>query len=114
MRRDANKLIYLRRSALFFRGDKVLLCWRPDEENSWELPRGTSVSGEGSAAPDRREVAEETDLQISDERVAFVLRPTRWDTAHYPIEVIVRGAERDYTAEPMQLEDPLVSSFVSL
>jgi len=111
---DDREPVDLRCSVLFFRHASVLLCRRTDQENSWVLPGGTPHPGEGSAAAARREVAEETGLQISAERVAFVLETTSWDATHHLIEIIFLGAERDRHAEPVQLEEGLEPSFVLL
>jgi hypothetical protein len=70
---DDSEPIAVRASMLFFRRDSVLLCRRTDEDHVYVLPGGTPAHGEGTAAAARREVAEETGLQIAAERVAFVL-----------------------------------------
>jgi ADP-ribose pyrophosphatase YjhB (NUDIX family) len=111
---DDQDPVNLRCSVLFTRDDSVLLCRRTDEENTWVLPGGTPRQGEGTAAAARREVAEETGLQIAAERVAFVLETTSWDRDHHLIEIIFVGSERDRTAEPIQLETGLAPSFVPL
>jgi 8-oxo-dGTP diphosphatase len=59
--------VNLRCSAVVFRGESVLLCRRSSSEDTWVLPGGTPRAGEGSAMAARREVAEETGLQIETE-----------------------------------------------
>ncbi|HTW08346.1 MAG TPA: NUDIX hydrolase [Acidimicrobiales bacterium] len=108
------ELVNLRCSVLFFRNESVLLCRRTDEHDAWVLPGGTPAPGEGSAAAARREVAEETGIQVSAERVAFVLETTSWDNDHHLIEIVFMGAERDRSAEPIKREDHLAPFFVAL
>jgi 8-oxo-dGTP diphosphatase len=111
---DDQDPVNLRCSVLFLRDSSVLLCRRTDDENTWVLPGGTPRRGEGTSAAARREVAEETGLQISAERVVFVLETTSWDGDHHLIEIVFVGAERDRNAQPIQLETGLAPSFVSL
>jgi len=111
---DDGQPVDLRCSVLFFRRDSVLLCRRTGVEGLWVLPGGTPRSGEGTAATARREVEEETGLQVSAERVAFVLETSSWDRAHHLIEIVFLGAERDASATPRQREDNLEPQFVKL
>lgn len=111
---DDGQPVDLRCSVLFFRRDSVLLCRRTDEEDVWVLPGGSPRSGEGTAATARREVEEETGLQVSAERVAFVLETSSWDRAHHLIEIVFLGAERDASAVPRQREHGLEPHFVKL
>jgi 8-oxo-dGTP diphosphatase len=111
---DDREPVNLRCSVLFLRGTSVLLCRRTYEEDTWVLPGGTPHRGEGSAAAARREVAEETGLQVAAERVAFVLETTSWDAKQHLIEIVFVGAERERGAEPKQLEKGLAPSFVPL
>lgn len=104
--------VLLRCSVLFFRDDCVLLCRRADEPDVWVLPGGTPRPGEATAATARREVAEETGLDISAERIAFVLEATSWEGDFHLVEIVFVGAERDRQAEPEQREDALVPVFV--
>lgn len=104
----------LRCSVVFFRNDAVLLCRRTDESRTWVLPGGTPHRGEGSAAAARREVAEETGLQVAAERVAFVLETTSPDTVQHLVDIVFMGAERDRHAEPVQIEARLAPEFVLL
>ncbi len=111
---DDGAPVDLRCSVVFFRDDSVLLCRRTDREDVWVLPGGTPRSGEGTALAARREIAEETGLEVAAERVAFVLETSSWDRAHHRIEVVFLGAERDRTALPVQLEEGLEPTFVRL
>lgn len=111
---DDGAPVDLRCSVLLFRNDSVLLCRRTDQDDVWMLPGGTPQSGEGTAAAVRREVQEETGLQVAAERVAFVLETSSWDRAHHRIEIVFFGADRDARAIPQQLEEHLEPSFVAL
>jgi 8-oxo-dGTP diphosphatase len=111
---DDGEPVDLRCSVLFFRNDSVLLCRRTDQEDVWVLPGGTPRSGEGTAAAARREVEEETGMQVAAERVAFVLETSSWDREHHRIEIVFLGAERDRRAIPVQLEESLDPSFIPL
>lgn len=111
---DDGAPVDLRCSVLFFRGDSVLLCRRTGRDDGWVLPGGTPRRGESTAAAARREVAEETGMQVSAEHVAFVLETSSWDGGHHLIEIVFLGAERDVGARPVQLEKGLEPSFVPL
>lgn len=111
---DDGEPVDLRCSVLFFRNDSVLLCRRTDHQDMWVLPGGTPQAGEGTAAAARREVQEETGLQVAAERVAFVLETSSWDRVHHRIEIVFLGSERDPRAVPAQLEAHLEPSFVPL
>lgn len=111
---DDGAPVNLRCSVLFFRNDAVLLCRRTDRDDMWVLPGGTPDLGEGTATAARREVEEETGLQVSAERVAFVLETSSWDRDHHLIEIVFLGAERDRSAEPRQMEERLEPVFVRL
>ena len=104
----------LRCSVLLFRSDSVLLCRRTDRKDVWVLPGGTPRGGEATAAAARREVEEETGLQVAAERVAFVLETSSWDRVHHRIEIVFLGAEQDRRTVPVQLEENLDPSFVPL
>ena len=109
---DDSEPIAVRASVLFFRDERVLLCRRTDEEAVWVLPGGTPAPGEGTAAAARREVAEETGLQVAAERVAFVLEATSWDGEQHLIEIVFLGSERDRNAGLLQVEERLAPAFV--
>lgn len=111
---DDGALVNLRCSVLFFRKESVLLCRRTDRPDVWVLPGGAPEIGEGTAAAARREVEEETGLQVAAERVAFVLETSSWNRDHHLIEIVFLGSERDRSAEPRQMEEHLDPAFVSL
>lgn len=112
---DDGHLVDLRCSVIVFRADSVLLCRRTDKaDDNWVLPGGTPRQGEGSAAAARREVAEESDLQVSTEGVAFVLEASSWDRSHHRIEIVFFGKDENPTADPRRLEPHLEPQFVPL
>lgn len=111
---DLGELVNLRCSALVLRGEEVLLCRRLDSENTWVLPGGTPKSGEGTAAAAQREVAEETGLIITAERVAFVLETTSRDVSHHLIEIVFVGTEQEKLVQPRQKEAGLLPMFAAL
>ena len=111
---DDGERVDLRCSVLVFGEDAVRLCRRTDSEDVWVLPGGTPRDGEATAVAACREVCEGTSIQISAERVAFVLETSSWDRAHHLIEIVFLGAERDRSAAPVQLEPKLHPSFVLL
>ena len=107
-------LLNLRCSAMVLRNDTVLLCHRPNSEGTWVLPGGTPRLGEGTAVAAQREVEEETGLQLTIDRVAFVLETTSRDWSHHLIEIVFVGKERNVNAAPNQREPGLLPSFVPL
>ena len=104
----------LRCSVLFFRDDSVLLCRRTDLEDIWVLPGGTPRDGESSSAAARREVLEETGLDMAAERIAFVLETSDWERTHHLIEIVFLASERDRSAVPERLEEHLEPAFMPL
>ena len=64
--------VVLRCSTIVFRDDAVLLVGRP-ARGDWVLPGGQPRSHEGVRACARREVREETGLEVDPGRCAFVL-----------------------------------------
>jgi ADP-ribose pyrophosphatase YjhB (NUDIX family) len=111
---DDREPVNLRCAVLVLRANAVLLCRRTEEADTWVLPGGTPRSGEATAAAARREVAEETGLNIVADRVAFVLETSSRDAEHDLIEIVFIGAEDDPLAQPRQLEAGLAPSFVAL
>lgn len=111
---DDRAPVNLRCSVLLLRDDNVLLCRRTQEDNLWVLPGGTPRPGEGSATAAAREVAEEAGLQVTVERVAFVLETTSWDASHHLIEIVFLAAEGFPRGEPIASEAGLDPGFVAL
>lgn len=74
---DTVSLVDLRCSVVVFRGDEVLLLHRrAGHRADWVLPGGRPRPGESTGACARREVAEETGLDVDPTRCAFVLEVT--------------------------------------
>lgn len=104
----------LRCSVLLFRAASVLLCQRTDLEDTWVLPGGTPRRDESTANAARREVREETGLNVDVERVAFVMETAGWEEPGRRVEIVFLGSERDRSLQPEQVEDHLRPVFVEL
>ncbi len=111
---DDAGLVDLRCSVLLYRGDSVLLCRRGGDPDYWSLPGGTPRHGEGTAGTAAREVAEETGLAVSADRVAFVLETSSWNRRQHRIEIVFRGTEDSPAKQPRQIEDSLTPAFIPL
>lgn len=111
---DDGSPVDLRCSVLLFRGDRVLLCRRTDEEDRWVLPGGTPRPGEPTATAACREVQEETGLQVAADRIAFVLETGAWEGVRRLVEIVFLGSERHGSADPRQGELHLAPQFVDL
>lgn len=107
-------LMNLRCSAMILRNQSILLCHHAQRDDSWVLPGGTPRVGEGTALCAQREINEETGIQVTIDRVAFVLETTSPDWDHHLIEIVFVGKERNSNATPVQHEAGLVPSFVPL
>ncbi|HEX3785846.1 MAG TPA: NUDIX domain-containing protein [Pseudonocardiaceae bacterium] len=104
--------VNLRCSALVLREDTVLLCQRI---NDWVLPGGTPRVGESVAACVRREVREETGLDVNPVSVAFVLDATNPKVDDHLIEVVMLAQEEgEPGAAPQTVEDGLLPRFIAL
>lgn len=103
----------LRCSALVSRAGRVLLCRRRSDA-AWVLPGGSPRRGESAAACARREVAEETGLQIRPRGVAFVLEAAPASEDAQALEVVFLSDESDRACEPRQRELDLEPHFVPL
>lgn len=68
---ESREPVNLRCAVMVIRANAILLCRRTRETNTWVLPGGTPRPGEATPAAARREVAEETGLQVVAERVAY-------------------------------------------
>jgi 8-oxo-dGTP diphosphatase len=112
---DDGVTVDLRCSAVLFRGERVLLLRRHrNGREDWVLPGGNPRPGEGTANCVRREVEEETGLQVDVAGVAFVLEiinPTRTDRL---IEVVFLAADRAPRRAPRAMEPGLEPAFVAL
>jgi ADP-ribose pyrophosphatase YjhB (NUDIX family) len=112
---DSTERINVRCSAVVFRGDQVLLLQR-DRGGivDWVLPGGTPNRHESVASCARREVAEETGLHVSVDRVAFVLEVSNAGDDTHTLDLVFTATETDRNAEPQPRERGLTPQFVAL
>lgn len=104
--------VNVRCSALLLREDTVLLCQRID---GWVLPGGTPRSGESLAACVRREVLEETGLEVNPAGVAFVLDVANSQASQHLVEIVFQARDQGGPGSvPHGVEDGLVPRFVPL
>ena len=100
----------IRCSAIVFRNDHVLLV-RRDRTSDWVLPGGTPRAGETVASCTRREVAEETGLHVTVDRVAFVLEAHSPDGQMHLLDLVFTVSELDRSREPEAVEPGLAPHF---
>lgn len=110
-RTDSSERVNLRCSAVVFREERVLLVQRATD---WVLPGGTPRSGESVASCARREVAEETGLQIHPRKVAFLLETSNRDAGEHLLDVVFLADEMGRPGEPQTVEDGLQPRFCAL
>jgi 8-oxo-dGTP diphosphatase len=107
---DSGERVNLRCSAIVFRNNRVLVVQRT-AQGDWVLPGGTPHAGESVASCARREVAEETGLQITVDRVAFVLEANNDADLTHRLDLVFTATEVDPGREPWQTEPGLVPEF---
>lgn len=78
----------------------------------WVLPGGTPRRGESVASCARREVAEETGLEVVVNRVAFVVEASNQEDGMHMLDVVFTVTEGDSRAAPCEVESGLVPVFV--
>lgn len=100
----------LRCSALVFRNDHVLLV-RRDRQADWVLPGGTPNRGETVASCTHREVAEETGLHVTVDRVAFVLEAHSEKERVHLLDLVFTATEIDPGRPPKDVEAGLSPVF---
>ena len=101
----------LRCSAIVIRNNEVLLVHR-EVSDDWVLPGGAPEQGEGSGACVRREVREETGLNVDPTAVAFVYETIDPDRQDRTIDIVLYAEEPDRPA-PIKCEPGLTPSFVA-
>jgi ADP-ribose pyrophosphatase YjhB (NUDIX family) len=112
---DSNERVNVRCSAVLFRGARVLLLRRERGTTvDWVLPGGTPNRGESAASCARREVAEEAGLQVTVDRVAFVLEASNADSGTHTLDLVFTATERSHQADPVSSEPGLSPQFVPL
>jgi len=96
--------VNLRCSVIVTRGDEVLLIHRSgDDHDDWVLPGGRPGPRETTAACARREVREETGLEVEPQRCALVLEVIDPSTGDRTVEIVFVGASisrSDLVGEP--------------
>lgn len=107
-----DSLVVLRCSTIIFRRDAVLLVHRP-EQGDWVLPGGRPRPHEGALACARREIREETGLEIDPGRCAFVLDTIDPSGRHRTIEMVFLSPDQP-TGQPAGSEPGREPAFVSL
>lgn len=112
---ESSERVKLRCSAVVFRGEQVLLlCRERDGGVDWVLPGGTPRRGESAASCARREVAEETGLQVNVSRVAFVLEASNPDLDVHLMDLVFTTVEQHPTTVPAEREVGLTPVFYAL
>ncbi len=105
--------IELRCSAVVVRRQCVLLVHRTRSgADDWVLPGGTPRAGESMAACARREVVEETGLQVDPSKVAFVLEVLGPDGGRRTVDIVFAATETSAGTGPEQREPGLAPAFV--
>lgn len=96
--------VNLRCSVIVTRGDDVLLIHRRGvDHHDWVLPGGRPRPTETTAACARREVREETGLEVEPQRCALVLEVIDPSTEDRTVEIVFLGASSsrsDLVGEP--------------
>lgn len=100
----------VRCSAIVFRNDHLLPV-RRDRHSDWVLPGGTPHPGESVASCAHREVAEETGLHVTVDRVAFVLEAHNAEEQTHLLDLVFTANEVDPSASPRDVEAGLSPVF---
>ncbi len=111
--RGPDPLVRIRCSGLVFKGDSLLLLKFDDPELgvNWELPGGGIEQSESLGSCARREVAEETGLQVETTRIAYHLLVIAPDLVTLEVVFATEGMDGDLganTARDTHEEDALV------
>lgn len=105
--------VELRCSAIVVRRRAVLLVHRIGRgADDWVLPGGTPRSGESMAACARREVREETGLNVNPDKVAFVLEAGGPDSGLRTVDIVFSAVDPGPDQMPEQRERGLAPVFV--
>jgi ADP-ribose pyrophosphatase YjhB (NUDIX family) len=109
---DVAEPVNLRCSAVLLRADQLLLLRRDrDGLTDWVLPGGSPRRGESLASCVRREVAEETGLHVTADRVAFVLEASNPAEELHLLDLVFTVSDTDRSAAPRELEPGLAPVF---
>ncbi len=109
---SAGELVVLRCSTIVFRNGEVLVVHR-SARGDWVLPGGRPKPREGALACARREVREETGLNIDPGRCAFVLDTIAPLGGQRVIEVVFLSPDR-LSARPVGSEPGMAPKFVAV
>lgn len=105
--------IELRCSAIVVRKRTVLLVRRArDGADDWVLPGGTPRPGESMTACASREVREETGLDVSPDRVVFVLEVVGPDAGPRTVDIVFSATDPAPHRQPEIREPSLFPVFV--
>jgi len=105
--------IDLRCSAIVIRQRTVLLVHRAGgPARDWVLPGGTPRLGESMAACARREVREETGLDVNPDRIVFVLEVVGPEDAPRTVDIVFSATDSAPGRPPREHERGLVPVFV--
>jgi 8-oxo-dGTP diphosphatase len=108
-----NNGIELRCSAIVIRQQAVLLIHRTyNSVEDWVLPGGTPRPGESASACARREVREETGLQVDPARVAFVLEVVGPESGPRTLDIVFAATESAPNTRPEIREPGMEPLFV--
>lgn len=109
---DSTERVNLRCSAIVFRNNCVLLIRRKRKgATDWVLPGGTPRAGESAASCARREVAEETGLQVTVDRVALVLEASNSHEGLHLFDIVFTTNDGDPSRQAQELEPGLEPVF---
>lgn len=109
---DSTERVNVRCSAIVFRKESVLLLRRQrGDVTDWVLPGGTPRPGESVASCARREVAEETGLRVTVDRVVLVLEASNAAEGLHLLDIVFTANELDPSARPEELEPGLMPVF---
>jgi ADP-ribose pyrophosphatase YjhB (NUDIX family) len=109
---ESTELVNVRCSTIVFRNNSVLLLRREKGGAvDWVLPGGTPRQGESVASCARREVAEETGLLVTVDRVAFVLEASNPAEDVHLLDLVFTGVEQDRSVAPQAREPGLMPVF---
>jgi 8-oxo-dGTP diphosphatase len=102
----------LRCSAIVVRQGAILLIHRTSGTDHWTLPGGTPRPGESMGACARREVREETSLNVDPARVAFVLEVVGPGAGPRTVDIVFSADDPAPDQLPEEREPGLVPVFV--
>lgn len=109
---DSANQVDVRCSAIVFRHHQILLVRRDRPGGvDWVLPGGTPKQAESVASCTRREVAEETGLLVTVQRVAFVLEAANSTDGVHLLDLVFTAVEADPTTAPCAIEPGLTPIF---